>query len=421
MPKKIRRILRKKGKALSKKNRAFEIVYSFFIRNKRRATYNKYARLRIEEKTIAYDCFMGTRCCDSPKAIYDYMQENEKYADYKHIWCLRGKAKSEYEYLSNNHNTTIVAWGSKEYYKALATSKFWIANTRIPSAIKKRDQQVYVQCWHGTPLKKLFCDIDKGDPKKLEINKRVISEDVKRYTYMISPSRFFSNVAKSAFNLSDLQKENVLIETGYPRNDSITNRLKERETIKKKFDIPSSSKVLLYAPTYREDQNNNGSGYAYNEYVDFDSLLQRINENITILFRAHYYVSSNFDFEKYKGRIIDVSSHKDINELYIVSDMLLTDYSSVFFDYGILRRPIMFYMPDLEYYRDSLRGLYLDLSELPGPVAKTQAELETMIMECDEWWKSKDVQDKYAAFSERFTYLEDGHATDRVVEIVFDK
>jgi CDP-glycerol glycerophosphotransferase len=136
-----------------------------------------------------------------------------------------------------------------------------------------------------------------------------------------------------------------------------------------------------------------------------------------VLFRAHYLVASAFDFAAQGGFVIDVSKTGDINDLYVISDVLVTDYSSVFFDYANLRRPVVFYMYDLEHYAHELRGFYLDIDELPGPIVRTTAELVDAIKTAGE--SSDADKERYERFCARFTYLDDGHASERVLSRVF--
>jgi len=171
-------------------------------------------------------------------------------------------------------------------------------------------------------------------------------------------------------------------------------------------------KVILYAPTWRDNQHESGMGYTYQTEVDFDRLRYKLGDDYVILFRAHYLVSNSFDFEKYRGFVIDASKHSDINDLFIASDMLITDYSSVFFDYANLHKPIIFYMYDLDYYASELRGFYLSLNELPGPIVKEEDALIKAILDADLW--IKDV--KYEEFHERFNPLDDGHASERLLK-----
>ena len=129
------------------------------------------------------------------------------------------------------------------------------------------------------------------------------------------------------------------------------------------------------------------------------------------MFRAHYFVANSFNFDKYKGFLYDVSDYSDINDLYVISDLLITDYSSVFFDYSILKRPIVFYMYDLDTYKGKLRDFYIDLHELPGEIVQKEEDLVKVI--------EKSGKLSYKKFNDKFTYLEDGNATERVVTEIF--
>ena len=176
--------------------------------------------------------------------------------------------------------------------------------------------------------------------------------------------------------------------------------------------LPKDKKIILYAPTWRDDQHQAGVGYTYKTEVDFDMLKKNLEDEYVILFRAHYLVASTFDFEKYSGFIYNVSDVDDINELYISADMLITDYSSVFFDYANLKRKIIFYMYDFEKYKDELRGFYIDIDELPGKITKTEEELIQAIKDTDE----EKYREKYKKFNQKFNCLDDGQAAKRVVE-----
>lgn len=346
--------------------------------NRKRKQYlNKYYNKNtILDKMIIFESYMGRQYSCSPKALYEEMLNNEEYKDYIKIWAF--KKPGEYENLLNNENTFIVKYKSEEYYKAYSQAKYWVSNSRIPNEIKKDDKQVYIQCWHGTPLKKLGFDIEnyvgtKTSTKDLYRNYRI---DAERYNYIISPSKFFTEKITSAFNLKSIGKENVFVEKGYPRNDYLyTFTNEDNKKIKSKLNIPTDKKVILYAPTWRENQHKPGVGYTYDLGLDFDLLKKQLEKDYVILFRAHYFISNIFDFKKYEGFIIDASKYDDINHLYTVSDMLITDYSSVFFDYANLKRPILFYMYDFEEYKNKMRDFYLSIDELPGPIIKNEKEL----------------------------------------------
>src|SRR5699024_4424903 len=137
--------------------------------------------------------------------------------------------------------------------------------------------------------------------------------------------------------------------------------------IKNKIRIPTNKKVILNAPTWRDNQFYGRCRYKFNIQMDIDLLKEELSEEYVVVLRMHYLIAENLDLSNYEGFIFDMSHHEDIRELYLISDMLITDYSSVFFDYSILKRPMIFYVYDIEEYRDSLRGFYFDFeNEAPG-------------------------------------------------------
>lgn len=370
--------------------------------------------ISTDKYTILFIAFNGKSYGCTPKAVYEYMLTSGKYSDYRFIWVVRDMEK--YEYLTHNPNTLIVKNRTKEYEKALAAAKYWICNYRIYDYIYPKKDQIYVQCWHGTPLKCLGYDIEHSDNamnSQQEIREKY-KTDAERFSYLLSPSAFASEKFISAWNLKETGQTDKVIEIGYPRDDFLYNFNQEDvKRIKQILEIPFDKKVLLYAPTWRDNQHSAGIGYVYNNPVDFGKLRESLSDEWIILFRAHYLVANSFDFEEYDGFVYDVSKYDDINELYIISDMLITDYSSVFFDYANLRRPILYYMYDLEYYKDDLRGFYIDLSELPGPIIETEEELIPAIQHLDTGFI---YDEKYQKFNSKFNYLNDGMASRRLVD-----
>ena len=389
-----------------------------------RSTFDLYRKIKykiatvgikIDEKTIMFCVFNGKSYTCSPKAIYEYMIKSEEYKEYKFIWAF--KSVEKYNFLEKNRNTKVVKMNSKEYKKYLAKAKYWIFNYKIPDYLYPKKEQVFVQCWHGTPLKRLGCDLEHFDNvlNTMEGMKKRYKIEASKFSYFISPSKFASEKFISAWNLKEIGKENIIIEEGYPRNDFLYNYTEQDvDKIKKELGIEKETrKIILYAPTYRSDQHETGVGYTYKEEVDFSRLQEEIGDKYIILFRPHYFIANSFDFEKYNGFVYNVSEIDDINELYIILDMLITDYSSVFFDYANLKRPMIFYMYDLEHYKDESNGFYIDLKELPGNIVKTQEDLEKEILALD---KNFVYDEKYKKFNEKYNYLDDGNASMRVVE-----
>lgn len=403
---------------VSKKNVALRKIIRSFNSFIRKINYKISSfGVKVDEKTLLFCCFNGKSYSCSPKAIYEYMINNDEFKDYKFIWAFSDEKK--YKNLEKNKNTSVVKIRTKEYKKCLAKAKYWIFNYKIPDFLYPKKNQIFVQCWHGTPLKRLGCDLEHFDNVLNTIDgiKKRYKIEASKFTYFISPSKFASEKFISAWNLKEIGKENIIVEEGYPRNDFLFNyNEKDVQKIRKKLGIENDSrKIILYAPTYRSNQHQTGLGYVYKEEIDFKKMENKFGKDYLILFRPHYFIANAFDFDKYKGFVYNVADIDDINELYIISDILITDYSSVFFDYANLKRPMIFFMYDLEHYKNESNGFYIDLNELPGPIVETQEDLEKSIEDVDFNIGSSK---KYKEFNEKYNYLDDGNASKRVIEKV---
>lgn len=404
---------------LSKRNIVIRKVSRWLLYHYRYLVYAFIkAANKTDVKTICFKAFNGKSYSCSPKAIYEYMLTQEQFKDFKFIWVF--KEPEKHRYLEKNPNTTLVQDSTRAYLKAMAVSKYWIHNYRVSDHIYPKENQIYVQCWHGTPLKKLGYDITKGDNvlNSIEEIRFKYKVDAAKFKAILSPSRFASEKFISAWNLKAIGKENCVIEQGYPRNDKLFHADEaDRQRVRKALGIEGvNKKIIFYAPTWRDNQHDSTIGYTYKTEVDFDKLKEALGEEYIILFRAHYLVANSFDFEKYSGFVYDVSSYDDINDLYIVSDLLITDYSSVFFDYANLRRPMLFYMYDFDSYKNEMRDFYFDIDELPGPIVKDEDSLIEAIRGLDRYMLA--YGEKYIAFHNKFNYLDDGHASARVVDAV---
>ena len=416
----VKKQIKKIATDISKKNILFRKTFRKLIYFKRKIKYLKYYyKYDVDDKMIFFEAYNGRNYACSPKALYEYMIKNKKFNDYKFVWAFKNINQHK---ILKNKNTIVVKTNSKEYFKYLSLSKYWIVNSLIDVSIKKKKNQIYLQCWHGTPLKKLRYDIEvKGAVLNTisEIRKRNDLDAIK-FDYFISPSKFCTEKFISAFNLKKLGKDNIIVEKGYPRNDYLFNYKKEDiDKIKKLLKLPKGKKVILYAPTFRDNQHTSGVGYTYNLGINFDKMQKELSKDYIILFRTHYFVSNSFDFSKYDKFIYDVSKYDDINDLYIISDLLITDYSSVFFDFANLKKPMIFYMYDLDDYKNNLRDFYFDLNILPGPIVKQEDDLIKEIKNIDNY--DELYHDKYIKFNKKFNYLDDGKSTERVVEVIFNE
>ncbi len=406
---------------LAKKNVLMRKFMKMLIKVYRKVRYfGYYIQYKVKDNVIVFESFMGRAFSDSQKALYKQMLKDKYFKNYTFVWAF--KKPENYEFLRSK-NTKVIKYGSKEFYKYMSLAKYWITNSRLPDYLIKKKTQKYIQCWHGTPLKRLGFDIQVEGGNALNTLKEIkdkYEDDAKRYDYMLSPSAFCTEKFASAFNLKKLNKENVIVEMGYPRNDYLFNHTKQDvDKLKKSLGIPNDKKVILYAPTWRDNQHTAGVGYTYNLNIDFDRLREKLEKDYVIIFRTHYFVSNSFDFEKYKGFIFNMSNHDDVNDCYILSDIIITDYSSVFFDFANLKRPMLFYMYDLDEYQGKLRDFYFSLDELPGPIVKTQEDLENEILNIAESYEK--CKEKYDAFNKKFNYLDSGDCSKRVIKRIFKK
>ena len=401
---------------LSKRNLFVRNILRTAILILRKIVYLKYYLFnKVDNKTIIFEAYLGKSYACSPKALYQQLINNPKYQDYNLVWAFNDPDK--YKEDEELNRATLISYHSKEYKNYYSKAKYWISNSRIPEYIIKKPNQIYVQCWHGTPLKKLGYDIIPESQNALNTKEDMINKykrDAKRYNYLLSPSKFASQKFNSAFGLEKINKQDTILEMGYPRNDYLFKYTKkEQNKIISSLNLPKDKKVILYAPTWRDNQHKSGLGYTYKIETDFDKLQRELADEYIILFRAHYFISNSFNFKKYENFIFDVSEVDDINDLYIISDILITDYSSVFFDFANLKRPIIFYMYDLEYYENLLRGFYIDLKELPGPIVQTEQEIIDKINNINIY--QHQYENKYLKFNQKYNYLDSADVSEKVL------
>lgn len=360
---------------------------------------------------IVFESFFGKQYSDNPRAIYEYMARNKP--NYKLYWSADRRKIDKFE----QKGVKYVKRFSLQWLFIMVRAKYWVTNCRLPLWIPKPRQTVYVQTWHGTPLKKLALDmrdVKMADTDTEEYKNEFVKE-ASKWDYLISPNAYSTEIFRRAFRF-----QGEMIESGYPRNDYLytANYPEAVKRLKQKLGIPAGKKVILYAPTWRDNQFYQKGKYKFDLQVDLDELHKTFGDTHVILLRMHYLVAENLEISAYKDFVYNFSGHEDIRDLYLVADLLITDYSSVFFDYANLRRPMIFFVYDLEDYRDNLRGFYFDFErKAPGPLVKTTEELieEILRLEREGFTPTKVTE----AFYEKFCSLEDGRASERVVNRVF--
>ncbi|WP_286180078.1 CDP-glycerol glycerophosphotransferase family protein [Neobacillus cucumis] len=361
------------------------------------------------QKLIMFESFLGKQYSCNPRAIYEYLKEH--HPEYEMVWSV--DPRFEKGFIDKG-----IPYANRFSFKWLflmARARFWVTNSRMPLWIPKPKKTIYLQTWHGTPLKKLAHDMKEVLMPGTTTNqyKQSFYEESRNWDYLISPNRYSTEIFKRAFRFN---KE--IIESGYPRNDIFysSNRDQVARNFKKTHQLPEDKKIILYAPTWRDNQYYQVGKYKLDLHIDLEQFKQELGNEYIIILRMHYLVAENFNLDAYKGFAYDFSKHEDIQELYLISDLLITDYSSVFFDYANLERPMIFFTYDLDEYKEDIRGFYFNFEEkAPGPLVETSEELIKVIKHI----KNDELStEKFLEFYQRFCYLEDGNAAERVVKEV---
>ena len=380
-----------------------------------------------KKNIIFFESFQGKSFACNPRAIFEYMLEDDFFKGYTFVWAFRDieKYSKESSFTDKkrikNRRVYLVKYESMLYYKYLAKAGTIITNSNPRNFIKFKDEQTFVQTWHGTPLKKIGLDVTKSGNAitSLKEMEKIYDNQAKRIDYMIAPSKFTKEKLISAFNLDKYHKEDNVLLCGYPRNDILYNyKNEDLDLIKERLNIPKDKKVILYAPTFRDNKHDVAKGFKPNAGFDFANM-KKIFPDFVVLYRSHYFIKEKLDFNQVSDYVVDVSKVDDIRELYLISDILITDYSSVFFDYANLKKPIIFYMYDLEEYKDEVRDFYFDIEKLPGPIYRTQDQVFSGIRSIDKI--VEEYADKYKSFADEFCGIDDGNASKRFVDAVFKK
>lgn len=364
-------------------------------------------------KLIIFESFLGKQYSDNPRAIYEYIQDH--YDGYTMYWSVDRR----YTNVFTNRDIKQVKRLSIKWLFLMTTAKYWVYNSRLPIWVPKPRKTIYLQTWHGTPLKRLAADMDEVHMagSDTSVYKQAFINSASKWDFLVSPNTYSTEIFKRAF-----QFNKTIIESGYPRNDFLINANSKQtiSDIKERGSLPKDKKIILYSPTWRDNQYYGKGKYKFDIEMDLAKMKEELGNDYIILLRLHYLVAENLNLSAFDGFVYDMTFHEDIRELYLISDILITDYSSVFFDYAILKRPIIFFVYDLEEYRDTLRGFYFDFEDkAPGPLVKTTEGILDVIKDIEQngYNPSKTVD----TFYHKFCYLEDGNASKRVANEVFRK
>ncbi len=353
-------------------------------------------RKPLEKNKVVFINFSGRGFGDNGKPVA--LKLLEKCPDADIVWATKnGTEKTLPEGIRS------VTYQSLAFYKEMATASVWVNNCRMSAEIIKRKGQFYIQLWHGgIPLKKIEKDTERTLEKTYIEHSKYDSSIV---DIIISGCDYFTDIVKNSF-----WYDGEVLECGTPRLDSVFSVSEEEAVrIRKEAGFPRDKKVILYVPTFRADLSTD----CYK--IDFEKVLDELEcktgDKWVFAVRLHPNLADKADFIEYNDRIINVTKYPDLYELLPVSDAVVSDYSSVMFEAGMLGKTVFLYATDIEEYKKD-RELYFDMRELPFVLAETNEEFVEAVRRFDK--------EKYDAelkkFNERMNYFEKGNASDILAE-----
>lgn len=356
----------------------------------------------INENSALFESFAGSSRSDSPAELAKAFRH--QLPDTRLYWTVKDMSFSVPE------GTEPVIRYSRQWWELLATAKWLVNNNNFPAAFRKHADQVYIQTWHGTPLKKIGNDVPQGS---LSLGYRLLMnrETTEYWNYLLAQNEWAGNVMQQAFGFTG-----DVISKGYPRNDTLQTEsgAERRNLLRNFFGISQNQTVVLYAPTWRDNKKVASGNYDFVNFLDFGELRKNFGTQVVVLARGHSNtLKSGRSFAA--SNVIDVSLYPDINDLILASDVLITDYSSVMFDYVVGIKPIYFLVPDLHAYSSDTRGFYLDFQTIaPGPLLKNTREVVEQLKRLRQ--TGFIVDEKYESFRNRFAPFDDGERAEKILK-----
>lgn len=365
-----------------------------------------FRQFPIKDSRIIVENFYGSPMAESPKYIIDEILKRSN--NYEIIILIKRKYKNNNEYQRNKNVKYIYRYSFKELYY-LSTAKIWIDNCRKPYGIVKRTEQVYIQTWHGgIALKKIEHDTIECLSKDYI---RAMNSDTNMTDYMISNSKFCSEMFRRAFKY-----KGKIVEIGTPKNDILVNYnsndiLLKRKLFNDKIDI--NFKFLLYAPTFRDNDNYSKDIYNINFTKIIEQLEHQTGSEWRIGIKLHPNIPDNLITFSESHKIINFQRYTDIQELILASDLIITDYSSIMFDGLIANKIVILYCRDLEDYIKT-RGLYFNFNDLPFEYAENENELYNIL--CDEGMI--EYEKRYKTFKNKIGLCETGKSCEEIFYLI---
>ncbi len=362
---------------------------------------------------VLFEAWKGKQYSDSPRAVFEELRARGD--GRRAVWAVAHHG------VEVPDDVETVLRFSADYYRLLGSAAAVVTNDSLDPSFRKRPGSVYLQTWHGTPLKRIGHDMGTirfANVRYLE----EFDRDVAAWDLLVSPNPFCSSVLPRAFGYVG-----TVLDSGYPRNDVFHDPVAaaaRTAAARARLGLEPGRSVVLYAPTWRDTRYDASGRYAFHLRLDLERLRADLGDEAVLLLRGHQLVADSMARTPYPDFVRDVSHHPDITDLYLVADVLVTDYSSTMFDYANTGRPMVFFAYDLEQYRDELRGFYLDyLTEVPGPVATTPREASERIADAvrSPAAQARAFGARYDAFRRAYCGWEDGKASARVVDALLGR
>lgn len=369
---------------------------------------SEYQRMRVEPiRGILFQCYQGEFCSDSQLAIYREIRERSESIPV--YWSVAGY------HVPVPEGVRPLLIGSEEWFRYLAAVTYICHNSHFPSFFRKRPHQRLLQTFHGYPVKSMGrAHMERDEeftPLRIE---RAIQARRAEWDAITVPSRLVAGICRQEY-----EYQGSLIMSGYPRNDALLSPKSSsvRDATRSRLDVAPDDVVVLYAPTWRENLKISEGRSAIFSGLDLEWLAHKLGEGFRILARGHdFNLRAGQSFGQIRN-VIDVTDYPDVNDLILAADVGVFDYSSIRFDWALTRKPMVFFVPDLEQYRSS-RGFLVPFEQTtPGPWTFDRRDLVRALR------RFREVEHGFSAvleeFNSKYNPLADGESARRVVDVFF--
>ncbi|MDN5760501.1 MAG: CDP-glycerol glycerophosphotransferase family protein, partial [Tomitella sp.] len=359
--------------------------------------FGRYPQRRLQEQipallrsplrnVVLFSSYNGKSASDSPLEIHRELRRRGVDADL--VWSVSDHAAEA----PSDARSVLV--GTHEYYECLHTSRYLVNNNNFPYYFEKHPDQTYLQTWHGTPLKRIGNDVPSAN---LSLSYRALMRrEAAAWDFLLAQNSFAADALPAAFGY-----DGEVLSLGYPRNDILAGSSAELvDSVRQRVGVRPGQQVVLYAPTWRDTVKTSSGRYAFVNYLKLDEVSAALGDDTVLLVRGHSN-TQGMAAGTTPANIVDVSTYPNVAELMLISDALVTDYSSIMFDFAVTGRPMVFLVPDIEEYAGTTRGFYLDFREIaPGPMHATTDEVLGSLSAPDRL--GRDYHDRYESFRQQF-------------------